>query len=67
MPLITCKPHLVTLHLQTLKKHLVALTLNLTCHKGIRVRLPRDQIFHGFFPACVNVSLCFLDDVGSWM
>lgn len=43
MPLITCKPHLVTLHLQTLKNTLVALTLNLTCQTGISVRLPKDH------------------------
>lgn len=57
MPLITCKPHLVTLHLQTLKNTLVALTLNLTCHKRILVRLPKghniNRVLILWFLSCV--------------
>lgn len=34
VPLITCQPNLVTLHLQTQKNTQVALTLNLTFSKG---------------------------------
>lgn len=72
MPLITYKPQLVTLHLQTRKNTLVALTLNLTCHKCILVRLPNghnmNRALISWFLSCVcYVLFCFLDDVGSWV
>lgn len=65
MPLILCKAHLVTLHLQTLKNTLVALTLNLTCHKGILVQVStgrnmnRVLSFCGLVPVCVVLYFVF--------